>query len=190
MSQEQLSKFEALRLTGKPTISGILPATAQPIGRAMMVSAVDADSGQRTFAVATNRCDGFTTRQTLVAGTFGYTDKQIAFGMGGGDNGLETPFTGSKEGSLEQIDEMICEGTDYLWITSGDEGRILPSSPGVEGTPAKLSLYQGKFRLAQTADIAEWVLLKQLTPIDDTATDKVRILIQRVNNGTVPYPLS
>lgn len=170
-----MSNFEILR--SKPgTISGVLPSTAYPVGKPLMRSAIDADTGARTLALASGRCDGFMTRASRepsegVTGNPRTAEEQL---MG---FGLETPFTAGREGSIEMADELEVEGDDYI-MSSGTGAVDTNTAANV-----KLSFTQGRFYVAQTGDFAQFRVAAQLTPETSGAT---RIRVERIEGYLVP----
>ena len=159
-----------------PTLSGILPATAYPVGKPMMIGSVDADTHATTFVIASGRCDGFLTRASRVTTEQG--DAEVATAgnprtpteqlMGWGQ---ETPFIAGKEGSIEKADALDVEGSDYIYKSG--TGSITTGT----AVDTKLSFIAGKFREAQTGEIAQFRLAAQLTP--ETAGD-VRIRVEAI----------
>lgn len=148
-------KFIIRRSAGE-TKSGLLPATAMPIGTALAYSDKDADTGENTFALASGKFNGFVTRE--VRATTGLTDTEHLRGYG-----LETPFTTSQMGTVELAQEVEVEGDDYI-IGSGT-GAITTNT----AVATKLSFYEGKFRVAQSAEYAFYKLVHQMTPTDGGA---------------------
>ena len=174
------SLFEIRRVKPGGTISGLMPASALPIGTPMVISAKDADTGENTFAVAAVRADGFLTR--AVRTTEGATDAELAnesVGLTAGDNGdFVRPFVGGKPGSIEQALELEVEGTDYLTVSTGTGGISTLTAAGT-----KLSFASGKFRVAQSNDLAQYLLIKQMTP---TVAGNVRIYVKAIEGYNVP----
>jgi hypothetical protein len=157
------------------TISGILPATAAVIGRAMKIGSKDAATGENTFVVADGHCHGFLTRSSRVGK--GSTDAELVDASMGLDLD-ETPFEVSKPGSIEFAEAIEVEGTDYI-LTSGT-GQITADTTA--GT--KLSFdSSGKFIEAQAADYAQFMLVAQMTPV---TTGNVRIYIEAIEGYVVP----
>lgn len=156
------SNFEIRRnrLTG--TISGTLPATALKRGTPLMVSAIDADTGVKTFAVADGRCDGFLTKESRT--TPGYSADELAFGLHTYPSGeFSTPFEASKPGSIEPAEAVEVEGSDYI-LGSGT-GQITADT----AAETVLSFDGGLFYVAQTGDWAWGRLVKQMTPVNGGA---------------------
>jgi hypothetical protein len=168
------NKFENIRPTGD-TLQGILPAAALPVGTALVVTSVDADTGERTFAVANLKADGFLVRESVVPadGTNGNprTDTQILY-----NQGLEVPFTAGRHGTIEWGCEIEAEGTDLL-LTSGT-GAL--ASNTAEGTVC--SFKGGKFYEAQTGDLGQFRVVAQMTPI---TAGQVRIKFAEIEGYTV-----
>jgi hypothetical protein len=182
MANEQLllQKFEILRPGFGSNVSGVLPATPYAIGKALMISAVDADTNDRTFALAAGHCDGLMLRPSRTQ--VGNTDTEQLYGFTAADGGGETstPFTVSTVGTIGPLpEEMIVEGPDYLFLTPAGTGVILA------GTAAETELafaLAGQLRIAQTGDMVQYKIRKQLTVTDTTvtATDQVRLQIYKV----------
>lgn len=160
----------------KVTLQGILPNAAYPVGTAFKVASVDPDTGARTFALASGVADGFVMREIRVPadGINGNprTDTEILY-----NQGLETPFTAGREGTLEWGSEIEAEGTDYL-LTSGT-GTIT----GGTAVGAKLSFLNGKFRVAQSGEYAQFRVVAQMTPI---TAGQVRIKASEIEGYLVP----
>ena len=119
-----MTKHDILRQP-EGTISGILPAIAYPRGKALMVQGIDPDTGVRTFALATGRCDGFMTRASRVGP--GLTAEEQAFGFNTEAGEPETPFEVSKPGSLELATEMEIEGGDYILLDESTDSDMVVS---------------------------------------------------------------
>jgi hypothetical protein len=182
MGQEVLQKFELLRPGFGNNQSGIMPGSALPNGTLLRVSAVDPDSNQRTFAVATaaNGADGIMTRPLRT--TFGLTDTEQLFGFTSPDGGGEsaTPFTVSVDGSIEPIpDEFIYEGIAYLQTSTVNATQVTPST-AVDTELAAQG--DGRLGVAVTGNLVQFKVRKQLTVTDTTvaAAEQVRIQIYRV----------
>ncbi len=172
-----MSTFEIRRSnSGAKTISGILPAVALPVGKALMRGSVDADTEQVTFVLASGRADGFLARASRVPddGLNGNprTAEEQLMGFG-----LETPFTAGREGSLDQADVLVVEGDDY--IMSSGTGAV-DTNTAVE---TKLSFKEGRLYAAQTGDYAQFRLAKQLTPETEGNT---RIRVEKIDGYLVP----
>jgi hypothetical protein len=173
------SNFEIRRRGDGGTISGTLPATALPIGIALMYGSKDADTGENTFILATNKANGFLTRASRVGA--GLTDSELAFPASptGGET-LETPFEAGKPGSIEKATELELEGLDYINAT----GTGAVTSTTVAGT--KLSFLNGKVCEAQTGQFAQYRLVKQMTPVNGTASSTyIRIYIEEIEGVLV-----
>ena len=135
MANTILSYAEMLVRGEGQTLSGLLPASVDlPILKPMMISAVDATTGERTFAVANGRLDGFLTR--AVAQTKGSGLDYLLFGTvtpaAGTEGVYETPFEAGKSGSIEPGDILELEGADYLEVGAEATGSWLlkpPSAP-------------------------------------------------------------
>lgn len=163
-----MSKFEILRGMGD-NISGILPAEAQPIGRALMIDSIDADTGERTFVVAEGKCDGFMTRASRT--TVGLTDSEQLYGLATDDTGGETPFTVGERGSIEVADALEVEGTDYIVISG--TGAITSGT----AVDTALSFSGGKFYVAQPDDYAQYLLKGVMT---EETEGNLRISVERI----------
>lgn len=161
-----------IRRSTPGTVSGILPASALPIGTPLMYSDKDPDTGENTFAVATGKYLGFMSRASRVLP--GLTDEEQLMGFG-----LETPFQASKPGTVEvNVDELEVEGDEYI-VGSTATGAI--SSGTSAGT--KLSFSGGKFYEAQSGDLASFELVHQMTPTDGGAC---RIYVRKIDGYLVP----
>lgn len=175
-----MSAYEPLRKRGgHNTLSGKLPATGYPVGQPMMISDRDAATGEMTFALASGVCHGFLTRESRqsVSGRAAddgnpRTDTEILF-----EQGLESPFLAGDYGSIERLEALEVEDVAYI-MTSGT-GAI--SGGTAAGT--KLSFKEGRFYVAQTGDLAQYELKKQMTP--ETA-GKVRISVEEIPGYLVP----
>lgn len=169
------NKFEIIQ-GAKVTLQGILPNAAYPVGTAFNVASVDADTGERTFALASGVADGFVMRAVVVPadGINGNprTDTEILY-----NQGLEVGFTGGRQGTLEWGCEIEAEGTDHL-LTSGT-GTITTGT--AVGT--KLSFLNGKLREAQSGEYAQFRLVAQMTPI---TAGQVRIKASEIDGYLVP----
>jgi len=168
-----MSYYEPTRKAKSDTISGILPATAQPIGIALMIGSVDADTGARTFVLANGKSDGLLTRASRVSTGNPRTDSELLW-----NQGLETPFRAGYEGSIEKLEEFEVEGGDYI-VKSGTGAITTETSAGTE-----LSWADGKVYAAQAGDYAECVLVAQLTSVESTGD--VRLRVKFINGGKVP----
>jgi hypothetical protein len=158
-----------IRRSTPGTISGILPSTAMPMGKALYISAKDADTGENTFALASGRADGFVTRE--VRTTLGSTDAELVDKSMGLDL-FETPFEVSKPGSIEFADALEVEGSDFIY--GSGTGQITSETTG--GTV--LSFYNGMFRVAQSSEYGQFLLVKQMTP---ETVGNTRIYVERIN---------
>lgn len=174
-----MSNYEPLRKKPGQTLSGQLPSTAYPIGKAMMISDRNAATGEITFALASGICDGFLTRESRqsVSGRAAddgnpRTDTEILF-----NQGLESPFLAGDFGSIERLEALVVEGDDY--IMSSGTGSV--STGTAAGT--KLSFKEGRFYVAQTGDLAQFELKKQMTPETGGAT---RIAVEEIPGYLVP----
>ena len=167
--------FEITRPSDK-TVHGILPNAAASVGLAFMVSSVDADTGERTFAVANGKADGFVVRDVRVPtdGINGNprTDTEILY-----NQGLEVAFTGGRQGTLEWGCEIEAEGTTYL-LTSGTGALSTGTAADV-----KCSFKNGRFYVGQTGDLAQYRVVAQMTPINAGA---VRIKFAEIEGYLVP----
>jgi hypothetical protein len=164
-------EFEILQ-SNEGTINGILPGTAHPRGTPLMISAVNADTGQRTFALADGKCDGFMTRASRTAPV--RTDTEVLFP----DAALETPFLAGSDGTIEtEVTELNVEGSTF--IKGSSTGAI--TSGTAAGT--KLGFDAGKFYVAQTGELAQWELVAQLTP-ETGGNTKIRV--KRLSGYLVP----
>lgn len=164
--------------SGQSTLSGVLPSTAYPIGKPMMVSDVNAGTGAKTFALANGRCDGFLTRESRVP-----TDNDAPSSGANGNPrtaeeqlmgfGMETPFTAGREGSIEMAEWVEAEGSDYL-VKSGT-GTLASATGGEE-----VSFSNGKFYEAQSGDYVQYRVVKSMTPEED---GDLRLLMQAIPGG-------
>ncbi len=184
-TQLTLSKFEILRPGQGNNMSGIMPSTAQPVGRFLRVTAVDPDSNQKTFGLVTNLlgADGILTRS--VRTTFGLTDTEQLFGFTSpdGDGETTTPFTVSVDGSIEPIPaEFIVEGVNYLQTDTVNATQI---TNALAVNTALSFTTGGVLGVAATADFVQYRIRKQLTITDSTVTasQQVRLQIYRVGGG-------
>lgn len=161
-------------ISGGNTISGITPATAYPVGKPIIVSAIDPVTGAKTFALANGRVDGFLTRATRVPTDNDSpsingnprTAEEMLMGWG-----MDVPFTAGREGSIEGADWIEAEGADYV-LKSGT-GSLAAASVG-----AAISFINGLFYGAQSGDMVQFRLAQNMTP--ETAGD-TRILFQRID---------
>lgn len=169
------NNFEITR-GAEVAIQGILPNAAYPVGTAFKVASVDADTGERTFALASGVADGFVMRDVRVPsdGINGNprTDTEILY-----NQGLEVAFTGGRHGTLEWGEEVEVEGTDLI-LTSGTGAITTGTAVGT-----KLSFLNGKFRVAQSAEYAQFRLVAQMTPI---TVGQVRIKASEIEGYLVP----
>jgi hypothetical protein len=165
-----MSLFEP-RYSKEGTLSGILPATAYKRGTFLMISAVDADTGEITFDLATNKLAGMLTRDSRVAvnGTV-RTDEELLFP----ESSLETPFEVSKSGTVDTgIEIFEVEGSDFIQV--GGTGPVLIGTAA--GT--ELALNAGKLRIAQTGDTVLFQLVKQMTR-EDSTNNACRLLVKAI----------
>jgi hypothetical protein len=137
--------FEITRRSSRPVRSLLTPATAYPRGTAMQESAT---AGTAELADGTKPFAGFMTRASKV---------------GGPDLGditypgrLDLPFATGEEGTFEFAEEVEAEGSDYVdaGITAGTTLK----------TP--LTFLNGKFYIAASTNLAEFVLVELPTPRD------------------------
>lgn len=149
------------------TISGLLPVATINRGMAMQTASTDADTGLRTFQLASGRADGFVSRGVR---TFpGLTDEEQLMMTAGIIFGLETPFQGGNAGSLEDVDSVLEFEAEDSYIELADTGAKLTSGTTL-GTP--LTFLVGKVCKAQSGDFAQYKLTAVLTPRTPT---KLRI---------------
>jgi hypothetical protein len=163
-----------IRRSTPGTISGILPATEMPMGKALYISAKDADTGENTFALASGRADGFVTRE--VREDVGSTDAELV-DKSMGLALFEMPFQVSKPGSIEFADALEVEGSDFIF--GSGTGEVTADTAA--GT--KLSFVSGKFYVAQAGDYAQYILVKQMTPETEGDT---RIYVEKIHGYVVP----
>jgi hypothetical protein len=156
------------------TESGTIPITALPIGTALMISTVDADTGIKTFILADGRADGFLTRDSRT--TPGLTDEEQLFKFG-----LETPFLAGGAGSIEDGDNIEVEGSDYILLYADDNVNGLRTATAI-GTP--LSFLAGKWCKAASGQIAQYKLNSVLTPVNDPLA--LRIYAVSIEGYLVP----
>lgn len=164
-----------IRRGEQKTISGLTPATALPKGTPVMIGGKDPDTGENTFVVAEDRCDGFLTRATRL--TAGLTDEEQLFGFG-----LETPFQAGRPGSIEDASELEIEGpqtTAAEYLVGSGTGAVNTST--AEG--ALLSFTDGKFKAAVTGEFAQYRVIKQMTPLE---AGDVRIYVREIPGYKVP----
>lgn len=178
MSQNLLTKFENLRPGFGDFIPGVLPAAVVAIGQFMAISAVDANTNERTFALATGQCDGVMVRNSRV-GT-GLTDKELLLGIPevDGDGEIATPYPTSGQGTIQPLPlEAIYEGASCIDIAGAD--AVLAAS----AVDTELTIKAGKLALAVATDLVLYKIRKQLTVTDTTvaALEQVRIQIYKVN---------
>jgi hypothetical protein len=182
MPQNLLSKFEILRPGYGQNLSGIMPATAAPVGRFLRVTGVDPDENQKTFGLATGTqgADGVMTRSSRT--TVGLTDTEqlMGFTSPDGDGESTTPFTVSTDGSIEPIpDEFIVEGIQYLQTSTVNATQVTSAT----AVDVELSFAAGGvLGVAATGDLVQFKVRKQLTVTDTTvaAAEQVRLQIYRV----------
>lgn len=172
-----MALFEIRRST-PGTVSGTLPATAYPRGTPLKISAVNADTGARTFVIAAGKADGFMTRDSRAAVDGSVrTDEEHLFP----NAAFEAPFLVSAEGTIEtEVTELVVEGD--LYIKDASTGAITISTAA--GT--KLSFEAGLFYEAAEGDLAQWELVAQLTR-EDTA-NTCRIHVKKIQGYLVPAP--
>lgn len=181
-SQAFLTTFEVVVEGNEEPISGVLPDTAQVIGAPLFISATDADTGQRTFAVGAsgvNKMDkpfaGLIMRASqLVATAIGSTANNLLFGLAETGGALDTPYQVSKPGSVKRYKEIVVEGTDYLDVATSNYAISSTTAVGTQ-----LTFHTGKWAVCYdtTDDFVYGRLMAQLTPI---TAGNVRIRIQLV----------
>jgi hypothetical protein len=163
------SNFEILR-GGPGTVSGVLPSATHPIGRPLKISAIDADTGEKTFVVADGWADGFCMKAIREDSTaIGRTDTEQLYGLAPDDSGGQIPYRAGFHGSIEMAEALEVEGSDY--IVSTGTGAIYA------GTAADtlLSFTAGKFCQVQSTQRAQYRLVAQLTP---NTSGAVRISVE------------
>lgn len=153
-----------------PTVSGILPNYATPIGTPLGSASVDPNSGVITFGLA-NGCKALATALgTVVLPLIGYqardsrglpglTDTEQFFGFG-----LGTPYLIGTPGSVEPGAAIECEGNQYVLnslATAWPDGTTtdlstLISSQGLTTSTAlqtELTIANGLFAAAASGDM-------------------------------------
>jgi hypothetical protein len=164
-------------------ISGLVPAGVDlPIHTPMMISAVNATTGERTFALAEGRVDGFLTR--AVAQTKGSGLDYLLFGTVTPDNGTEgvyeTPFEAGKSGSIQPGMIAEFEGPDYLKTDAGTGQLTSATNAGTE-----LTAKGGKFLAAQAGEMVLYIVLANLSA-NPKAANGVRLQIKKVESYLKP----
>jgi hypothetical protein len=146
-----MAKFEILRRGSRQTnISLVLPAAAALEGIAFQESAT---AGTAELADSTKPFAGFVTRVVLTE----LPTPSIAELTGQGAQPLETGFIAGYEGAFEDADEFVAEGGDYLYSGTG----MLVTGTALK---TKCAFKDGKARIAQSGEYAEFMLVEKQTP--------------------------
>ena len=179
-----MAKFQIRRSSPNDPISGVLPSVAMPIGLALQFITKDADSGLNTFTYANGHADGFLTKPIRVGA--GLSADEIAFGLMtydssgtnlAGDGEILTPFEAGKPGTIEEALDLEVESPDNV-LTSGSAAITTGTAVGTA-----LSFEDGKFCVAQAAEMAEYRLVAQMTP---EVAGCVRLFVSKIKGYLVP----
>lgn len=194
-----MAKFYIRRSSPNDPISGILPTSAEaagtvvaPVGTAYKIAskatadygyASDQDSGINTFALADGTSlAGFVTKEVRVGA--GLSDTEIAFGLPttypSGE--IATPFEPGKAATVVEALDVEAESPDNVNAVVSSTGAIAANTAA--GT--KLSFVDGKFRVAQSGDWAQYRLVTAgLTP---DVSGCVRIFATRITGEYIGTP--
>jgi len=145
--------FEIIRRGPRENKSLTMPAVAIVEGAAMQEDTTN--PGTAKLADGTTPFGGFVNRPVVV----GVPTPTYAELAGGGSLPLESPYQAGHEGSLEDADEVIAEGADYVLGTGGD---AISAGTAVN---TKCSFRVGKFCVAQTNQRVEYVLIEKPAPV-------------------------
>ena len=164
-------------------ISGLVPAGVDlAIHTPMMISAVNATSGEMTFALAEGRVDVFLSR--AVAQTKGSGLDYLLFGTvtpDGADEGVyETPFEAGKSGSIQPGMIAEFEGAAYLKTDAGTGKLDADTAAGAE-----LTAKGGKFLAAQAGEMVCYIVLANLSANPKTVGG-IRLQIKKVESYVKP----
>jgi hypothetical protein len=145
-------------------LSFTLPAGALVEGIALQESAT---AGTAELADGTKPIAGFSTRPAEVA----LPTPSIAEMLGQGSQPLEGPFLAGSDGAVEDAFEFVAEGSDYIYSGTGQvtSGTALKT---------KCAFKDGKVRVAQTGEYAEFMLVEKQTV--EVATNNVRGRFSRI----------
>jgi hypothetical protein len=174
-SIQNLTTFEIIAPGAGRRLSGIMPATAKPIGTPLMIASVDNDTGEPTFAVADKKCDGWLDRE--LSATSGNSLEWHMLGRVPDAGEIVTPYVINGRGSIVDADELIIEDlvSGGVIIKTSSTGAI--SSSTNANTP--LSFDAGQLYVAQSTDFCQYEMIDAgLTP--NTATTYFRIRIKKV----------
>lgn len=147
-----MALFEILRRGSREPKSLTMPATACVEGLALQEDI--SNPGKAIPADGTVPGAMFVNRPVVTAiPTPSYAELQAGASMP-----LENPYQSGYEGSLEDADEVVAEGADYILGTGGD------AINGSTALKTKTSFRTGKFCVAQTNQFIEFELVEHLTP--------------------------
>ncbi len=164
-----MALFEITRRGSKQNRSLIVPAVAKPFGTAFQESAI---AGTAELADGTKPFDGFVTRGIVTA----LPTPSIAEAAGLGAQPLEQDFLGGYEAGLEDADEFIAEGSDYIYSGTGQitSGTALKTKCGFKN---------GQIRVTQSGEYAEYMLIEKMTV--EVSTNNVRGRFTRIRGVIV-----
>lgn len=155
------SEFLNLRSSPSKRRSLLTPNAAALRGNFFQESAT---AGTAEVADGSKPLAGFVTRDVVVGGPV--LGDHIYPGR------IDLPFTAAQEASFEMPESFEAEGADFFQV--GGTG------PVVAGTAlqTELAFVLGKLRIAQTADIVEYVIVEQQTA--KNAANSFRIRAEKV----------
>ena len=159
-----MALFEILRRGVRQNKSLIVPSVAQPMGMAFQESAT---AGTAELADSTKPFAGFVTRPIVTA----LPTPTIAELTGQGEQPLEQDFLGGYEVGLEDAEEFVAEGPTLQYSGTGQIN-------GATTLKTKCAFKDGKVRVAQSGEYAEYMLVEKQTV--EVATNAVRGRFERI----------
>lgn len=164
-----MALFQILRRGARQNKSLIVPAVAQSMGTAFQESAT---AGTAELADGTKPFAGFVTRDIATA----LPTPSIAELTGQGAQPLEQPFLGGYEAGLEDAEEFVAEGADFIYSGTG---QITAAT----ALKSKCGFKNGQIRVAQTGEYAEFMLVEKQTV--EVSTNNVRGRFERIHGVVI-----
>jgi hypothetical protein len=158
-----MSLFDIKVRSSRPNRSLLTPAAAAERGVAFIEDV--ASPGTAKLADGTLPIVGFLSQKSTVAGPT--IQDQVMPGR------TQLPVKAGDEASFEYAEEVEAEGSTYL-----DAALI---SSHANGT--KCSFVAGKFKAAATTQVAEFVVVENMTP---EVAGNVRLRLQRIEGAVTP----
>jgi hypothetical protein len=187
------SLLHQIRRGTGPTVAGILPAYATPIGTPLGFASVNPNTGERTWGLS-NEClslvnagvgfiehIAFQARDSRIFP--GLNDPELLYGFG-----LETPYYVGTSGSAEPGADIEVEGPQYV-LTSAVTAFPDATTTGLSGLSAQfltsgtavnteLTIANGLLAVAVTGDIVLFRLVAIMT--NTVAAGNLRVFATKV----------